>query len=85
MNTSASLPPLQPLSPFAPLAPAATEPAATPAATPAADAPCPARPVSPEQWLHDYQRDDRRLAWLLRGIVAVALGLVLLSLATLTP
>lgn len=45
----------------------------------------PVTPISAEQWLRDYQRDDRRLEWLMRGIVAVALGLVLLSLMALTP
>jgi len=72
MTTSASLSHPSPLPPLvsAPQASRTTPPA-------------PTRPASPDQWLRDYQRDDRRLEFLLRGIVAVALGLALLSLATL--
>lgn len=36
-----------------------------------------------EQLLRDYQREDRRTEWLLRGIAAAALGLALLTLAAL--
>lgn len=43
------------------------------------------RPIAPptEQLLHEYQREDRRIQWLLRGIAAVALILALLSVSTL--
>lgn len=36
-----------------------------------------------EQLLRDYQREDRRIEWLLRGITALALLLALLSLGSL--
>ncbi|HSW06586.1 hypothetical protein [Aquabacterium sp.] len=36
-----------------------------------------------EQLLRDYQREDRRIQWLLRGIAAVALALALLSVSAL--
>lgn len=36
-----------------------------------------------DRLLREYEREDRRIQWLLRGIVAVALGLALLSISTL--
>ena len=36
-----------------------------------------------EQLLLEYQREDRRIEWLLRGIGGVALALALLSVTTL--
>lgn len=44
-------------------------------------------PNSPptEQLLREYQREDRRIQWLLRGIAVVALLLALLSVSSLMP
>ena len=40
-------------------------------------------PDRADQLLRDYLREDRHTEWLLRGIAAAALGLALLTLATL--
>jgi len=40
-------------------------------------------PNATDRLLREYQREDRRIQWLLRGIAAVALGLALLSVSAL--